>query len=62
MTIETSVFGANILAMKQGMEAVRVLCYKLSMIGVQISRSTYVYGDNMLVIHHKQHHNAKSRL
>ena len=33
-TIETSVFGAEFVAMKQGMEAVRGLSYKLRMIGV----------------------------
>ena len=33
-TIETSVFGAEFVAMKQGMEAVRGLRYKLRMMGV----------------------------
>ena len=42
------------MEMKQGMEAVRGLRYKLRMIGVQISGPTYVYGDNMSVIHHTQ--------
>ena len=54
-TIETSVFGAEFAEMKQGMEAVRVLRYKLRMMGVQTSGPTYVYGDNMSVIHNTQH-------
>ena len=42
------------MAMKQGMEDVRGLCYKLRMMGVQISGPTYVFGDNMSVIHNTQ--------
>ena len=53
-TIETSVFGAEFVAMKQGMEAVRGLLYKLRMMGVRISGPTYLYGDNMSVIHNTQ--------
>ena len=53
-TIETSVFGAEFVAMKQGMEYVRGLRYKLRMMGVRISGPTYIYGDNMSVIHNKQ--------
>ena len=53
-TIETSVFGAKFVAMKQGMEAVCGLRYKLRMMGVQISGPTYVYGNNMSVIHNTQ--------
>jgi hypothetical protein len=34
-TIETSVFGAEFVAMKQGMEALRGLRYKLRMMGVR---------------------------
>ena len=40
--------------MKNGMETVRGLRYKLRMIGVQISGPTYTYGDNMSVIHNTQ--------
>ena len=50
-TIETSVFGAEFVAMKTGMEAVRGLRYKLRMMGVPLSGPTYLYGDNMSVIH-----------
>ena len=53
-TIETSVFGAEFVAMKQGVEAVRGLRYKLRMMGVRISVPTYVYGDHMSVIHNTQ--------
>ena len=53
-TIETSVFGSEFLAMKQGMEAVRGLHYKLRMMGVRISGPTYIYGNNMSVIHNTQ--------
>ena len=53
-TIETSVFGADFVAMKQGMEDLRGLRYKLRMVGVRISGPTYIYGDNMSVIHNTQ--------
>ena len=52
--IETSVFGAEFVAMKIGMEYLRRLCYKLRMMGVGISGPSYIYGDNMLVIHNTQ--------
>ena len=55
-TIETSVFGAEFVAMKIGMESVRGFRYKLRMMGVPISGPTYIYiyGDNMYVIHNTQ--------
>ena len=53
-TIETAVFGAEFVAMKQGMEALRGLRYKLRMMGVPISGPSYIYGDNMSVIHNTQ--------
>jgi hypothetical protein len=37
--------------MKQGMEALQGLGYKLWMMGVQINGPSYIYGDNMSVIH-----------
>lgn len=52
--IETSVFGAEFVAMKQGIEAARGLQYKLRMMGIEISGPTFVYGDNMSVIHNTQ--------
>ncbi len=42
------------VAMKQGMEALRGLRYKLRMMGVQINGPSYIYGDNMSVIHNTQ--------
>ena len=53
-TIETSVFGAEFVAMKNGIETCRGIRYKLRMMGVPISGPTYVYGDNMSVIHNTQ--------
>ncbi len=40
--------------MKNGMEATRGLRYKLRMMGVPLSGPTYIYGDNMSVIHNTQ--------
>ena len=54
-TIETSIFGAKFVAMKQGMETLRGLRYKLRMMGVELSGPSYIYGDNMSVIHNTQH-------
>ena len=53
-TIETSVFGAEFVAMKNVVEKLRGLRYKLRMMGVPISGCSYVYGDNMSVIHNTQ--------
>ena len=53
-TIETSVFGAEFVAMKNGMECLRGIRYKLRMMGVPIAGPTYIYGDNMSVIHNTQ--------
>ncbi|KAI2507295.1 Reverse transcriptase (RNA-dependent DNA polymerase) [Fragilaria crotonensis] len=53
-TIETSVFGAEFVAMKQGMETLRGLRYKLRMMGVSLSGPSYIYGDNMSVVHNTQ--------
>jgi hypothetical protein len=49
-TIESSVF----VAMKLGMEALRGIRYKPRMMGVPIVGPTYVYGDNMSLIHNTQ--------
>ena len=50
-TVEGAVFGAEFVAMKQGVEAFRGIRFKLRMMGVNIDGPTYVYGDNMSVIH-----------
>jgi hypothetical protein len=53
-TIESSVFGAEFVAMKHGMEKLRGLHYKLHMMGVPVTGPSYIYGDNMSVIHNTQ--------
>jgi hypothetical protein len=53
-TIETSVFGAEFVAMKIGMESLRGLRYKLRMMGIGIDNPWYIYGNNMSVIHNTQ--------
>ena len=53
-TIETSVFGAEFVAMKHGIESLRGLRYKLRMMGVPVVGPSYVYGDNMSVITNSQ--------
>jgi hypothetical protein len=53
-TNESSVFGAEFVAMKLGVEALRGIRYKLRMMGIPIAGPTYVYGDNMSVIHNTQ--------
>jgi hypothetical protein len=53
-TIETSIFGAEFDAMKNGMECLRGIHYKLRMMGVEIAGPSYIYGDNMSVVHNTQ--------
>lgn len=53
-TIESSVFGAEFVAMKTATEAARGLRYKLRMMGIEVPLPTYIYGDNMSVIHNTQ--------
>ncbi len=54
LTIVLSVFGAEFVAMKLGMEVLQGIRYKLRMMGVPIAGPSYVYGDNMSVIHNTQ--------
>ena len=49
-TVECSVFGAEFVAMKHVMEALRGLRYKLRMMGVPIVGPSFVFGDNQSVI------------
>ena len=51
LTVETAVFRADFFAMKHGVETLRGLWYKLCMMGVPIAVPSYVYDDNMSVIH-----------
>ena len=53
-TVESSVFGAEFVAMKNGIETVRGLRYKLRMMGIPISGPTYVYCDNKSVVNNTQ--------
>jgi hypothetical protein len=53
-TVESSVFGAEFVAMKNGIETRRGLRYKLRMMGVAIDGPAYIYGDNMLVVQNTQ--------
>jgi hypothetical protein len=53
-TVESSVFGAEFVAMNNGIETCSGLRYKLRMMGVALSGPTFVYGDNMYVVHNTQ--------
>jgi hypothetical protein len=46
VTIETSVFGAEFIAMKHGTKTLRGLRYKILMMGIPLSGPTFTYGDN----------------
>ena len=54
VTIEMSVFGGEFVAMKHGIEMMRSVSYKLRMMGVLVQGPSYVYGDNMPMIHNTQ--------
>jgi hypothetical protein len=45
-TIETSMFGAEFVAMKHRIEMLRGLKYKICMMGIHLTGPTYIYGDN----------------
>ena len=53
-TIQRSSLRAEFVAMKIGIESLRGLRYKLHMIGVGISGPSYIYSNNMSVIHNTQ--------
>jgi hypothetical protein len=53
-TVESSVFGVEFVAMKNGIETCRGLGYKLRIMGLALSGPTFVYGDNMSVVHSTQ--------
>ena len=50
-TVRTSVFDTEFAAMKQGIHALRGLRYKLRMMGILTSSPSYIYLDNMSVVH-----------
>ena len=49
--VETSVFGAKFVVMKQCIDALRDLRYKLRMLGIPRSGPSYFCEDNMSVVH-----------
>jgi hypothetical protein len=53
-TVESSVFGEYFVAMKNGIETCRGLRYTLRIMGMTLSGPTFVYGDNMSVVHNTQ--------
>ena len=48
---ETSVFCAEFATMKHGIDALRGFIYMLRMTGILIFSPSYIYGDNMQVVH-----------
>jgi hypothetical protein len=48
-TVKSSVFGAEVVAMGNGIETCQVLRYKLRMMGVPFSGPTYVYGGTCIL-------------
>ena len=50
-TRETSVFHAEFVVTQNGIVMLLEFQYKLRIIGIPISWASYVYGDNMLIIH-----------
>jgi hypothetical protein len=53
-TVDSSVFGAEFVAMNNVIETCHGLPYKLRMMGVTLGGPTYVYGDNISVVHNTQ--------
>lgn len=49
-TVEASVFGAEFVALRHGVETLRGIRYKLRMLGIPINGATRVFGDNMSVV------------
>ncbi len=45
-TIETSVFCAEFVAMKRGIEKLQGLCYKLCMMRIPLTGPSFIYADN----------------
>jgi hypothetical protein len=52
--VESSIFGAEFVAMNNGIETCRGLRYKLSIMGVALSDLASFNGDNMSVVHNTQ--------
>ena len=60
--VETSVFGAKFVAIKNGMKTVRGLRSKLRLMGIPIDGPAFVYGDNMSVLVHSTQERPESML
>jgi hypothetical protein len=54
-TVELGVFVAEFVSVNNGIDTYRGLRYKSRMMGAPLSGPTYVYGDNMSVVHNNQH-------
>ena len=50
-SIEGVMFSSEFMAMKTAVEANQGFCYKLQMMGVPLDGPTYVYRDNMSLLH-----------
>ena len=50
-TVETSVFGAEFVGMKQGIDALQGLRYKSRMMVISILGLSVIYGNNVSFIH-----------
>jgi hypothetical protein len=49
-TVESSTFGSESIAMRQAIDLIEALRYKLRMMGVPVEEATKVYGDNESVV------------
>ena len=50
ISIETSSFGSEFIAMKQCTEYILGFCYKLQMVGIPCNAPAFVFGDNQSVL------------
>lgn len=50
-SVETSLFGSEMVSMKQCTKYIRGLRYKLRMMGIPIKDPTFVYGDNKSMVY-----------
>jgi hypothetical protein len=53
-TVESTVFGAEFVAMKNVIETFHVIHYKFRMMVSTVGGPIFVYGDNMSVVHNTQ--------
>ena len=49
-TVETSTFGSEFVAMRQAIEMIKALNYKLQMFGIPILDKAKIFGDNNTVV------------